>query len=132
MLVDHGVDLLDVSSGGNHAKQRIDRGPIQDSSAYQAQFSEAVKGEVRDRLKVAAVGGITTGKIAEQVLSTGQADVVFIGRQFQRDPATVWTFAQELGVEIKMAHQLEWIFKGRGVTRQVIPEKEKEDNLKAT
>lgn len=34
ILADKGVDLLDVSTGGNHPKQKIIHGPV--GSAYQA------------------------------------------------------------------------------------------------
>ena len=44
----------------------------------------------------------------------GQADVVFVGRQFQKNPGTVWAFADELGVTLTVAHQIEWGFMGRG------------------
>ncbi|TDL22724.1 FMN-linked oxidoreductase [Rickenella mellea] len=114
ILADHGVDLLDVSSGANHPKQKIKVGPIAAEQAYQAHFSAAVTKVHGDKILVGAVGGIKTGSVAEDVLDRGMADVIFVGRQFQRDPGTVWTFAEELGVHIKVAHQIEWGFKGRG------------------
>ncbi len=39
---------------------------------------------------------------------------MFVGRQFQKNPATVWAFAEDLGVKITVAHQIEWGFAGRG------------------
>jgi len=110
MLPDHGVDLLDVSSGGLHPAQKIEgSGP-----AYQARFAEIVRKAHGHRLFVASVGAITDGKTAQGVLDKGQADVVFIARQFQKNPGTVWQFAEELGVDITVAHQIEWGFMGRG------------------
>lgn len=44
----------------------------------------------------------------------GQADVCFVGRAFQKNPGTVWKFAEDLGVEIFMSHQMEWPYVGRG------------------
>ena len=44
----------------------------------------------------------------------GSADAVFVGRQFLKNPGTVWAFAEDLGVKINMAHQYEWGFLGRG------------------
>ena len=35
-------------------------------------------------------------------------DVIFVGRQFQKNPGQVWAMAEELGVEIYVAHQIEW------------------------
>ena len=37
-----------------------------------------------------------------------------MGRQFQKDPALVWTMAEELNVSLTVAHQIEWGFRGRG------------------
>ena len=47
-------------------------------------------------------------------LPQGQADAVFVGRQFQKNPGTVWAFAEDLGVKVTVAHQIEWPFIGRG------------------
>jgi len=109
VLADHGVDVLDISTGGNHPKQKIKGGP-----AYQAPFAEAVKNAVGDKILVTAVGTITNGHIAQEILDKGQADAVFVGRQFQKNPGTVWAFAEDLGVKITVAHQIEWAFIGRG------------------
>ncbi|KAI0366918.1 FMN-linked oxidoreductase [Pilatotrama ljubarskyi] len=109
ILADHGVDLLDVSSGGLHPQQKIKQGP-----AYQAPFAEAVKKAHGDKILVASVGNINDGKTAQGVLDKGQADVVFVGRQFQKNPGTVWAFAEDLGVTLTIAHQIEWGWKGRG------------------
>ncbi|KAH9947611.1 hypothetical protein B0H21DRAFT_323921 [Amylocystis lapponica] len=109
ILAAHGVDLLDVSSGGLHPAQKIDGG-----NAYQAPFAEAVKRAHGERILVGTVGAITDGKTAQGVLDKGQADVVFVARQFQKNPGTVWAFAEELGVDITVAHQIEWGFMGRG------------------
>ncbi len=43
---------------------------------------------------------------------------MFVGRLFQKDPGLVWTFAEDLGVNLTVAHQIEWAFKGRGVGRK--------------
>jgi len=118
ILAEHGVDFLDVSSGGNHALQRIKVGDAAPSPAYQAHFAQAVKEAVGDKLIVGSVGGITDGHLAQEVLEKGQADVILVGRQFQKDPAVVWTFAEQLGVKIKVANQIGWGFglatSGRG------------------
>jgi 2,4-dienoyl-CoA reductase-like NADH-dependent reductase (Old Yellow Enzyme family) len=102
-----GVDLLDVSSGGAHPDQKISGGP-----GYQTPFAVAVKKEVGDSLLVGTVGSITTGTLAQELLEQGP-DVAFVGRYFQKNPGLVWTFAEELGVEITAAHQISWGFHGR-------------------
>ncbi|TFK48945.1 FMN-linked oxidoreductase [Heliocybe sulcata] len=110
ILAEHGVDFLDVSSGGNNSKQKITK----KSQAYQAHFAEAVKKAHGDKIVVGSVGGFDNGKLAEEVLQAGQADVVLVGRHFQKHPGAVWQFADDLGVSIHVAHQIEWGFRGRG------------------
>ncbi|TBU22325.1 FMN-linked oxidoreductase [Dichomitus squalens] len=109
ILAEHGVDLIDISSSGNHPAQRIKTGP-----AYQAPFSEAVKKAVGDKILVSVVGSITDGKIAQGILDKGQSDIIFVGRWFQKNPSLVWTFADDLGVELRHSRQIEWPFRGRG------------------
>lgn len=113
-LADHGVDLVDVSSGGIHAKSAI---AIRAGPAYQVHFAQEIKKAVGDRLLVAAVGGIKTGALAEDTLQSG-IDVVLAGRWFQQNPGLVGVFAQELGVKVRMAHQIGWSFVGRGEKRR--------------
>ncbi|KAM0544988.1 hypothetical protein ACHAPJ_011569 [Fusarium lateritium] len=113
ILPEHGVDLLDVSSGGVHPKSAI---AIRSGPAYQANLAKEVKKAVGDKLLVSAVGGIKTGTLAEEILQSG-IDVVRAGRWFQQNPGLVRAFANELGVEVKMANQIDWSFKGRGKGR---------------
>ncbi|GLB42195.1 putative NADH:flavin oxidoreductase / NADH oxidase family protein [Lyophyllum shimeji] len=115
ILFEHGVDLLDVSSGGNHPAQRIKAGP-----AYQAPFAEAVKRALPSGhgLLVSAVGSITDGHIAKGILDKDQADAVMVGRGFQKNPGLVWAFADDLGVQIRQANQIRWGFAGRAVRNE--------------
>jgi 2,4-dienoyl-CoA reductase-like NADH-dependent reductase (Old Yellow Enzyme family) len=57
------------------------------------------------------------GRITHEVLDQGQADVVLVGRLFQKNPGTVWSMAEDLGVEIHLPHQISWGFVGRGKGR---------------
>lgn len=107
ILIEHGVDLLDVSSGGIDPRQRVIPG-----EAYQAFLAAAVKKAVGDKLLVSAVGSLGNGPLAQRLLDNGQADVVFVGRQFQKNPGMVWQMAEELGVEINLAKQIGWGFRG--------------------
>lgn len=111
ILADHGVDFLDVSSGGSSHAESF-KGF--NKPGYQAHFAESIKRSIGDKLIVGCVGGINSGKLAEQILDQGQADVVFCGRWFQKNPGLVWSFAEELGVKLNMAIQMEWPFYGRG------------------
>lgn len=108
LLAEHGVDFLDVSSGGVHPKQHIHA-----ARAYQAPFSKAVKEVLGDKLLVGSVGSITEGKQANDLLEEG-LDAIFAGRMFQKNPGLVWQFADELGVEVHWANQIRWGFAGRG------------------
>ncbi|KAM0539517.1 hypothetical protein ACHAO7_012101, partial [Fusarium culmorum] len=86
---------------------------IKAGPAYQVDLAKQVKKAVGDSVLVSAVGGIKTGHLAEEVLQSG-IDVVRAGRWFQQNPGLVRAFANELGVEVKMANQIDWSFKGRG------------------
>ncbi|KAK7517563.1 NADH-dependent flavin oxidoreductase-like protein [Phyllosticta citriasiana] len=108
ILAEKGVDLIDISSAGNHPNQKIKGGP-----AYQAAFAKTVKAKVGEKILVASVGSISTGKLAQQQLDDG-LDMVFAGRWFQKNPGLVWAWAEELGVEINVANQIRWGFGGRG------------------
>lgn len=57
------MDVIDISTGGGHSKQKIKGGP-----AFQAPFSEAVKKAHGDKIIVTAVGTITDGHIAQSIL----------------------------------------------------------------
>ncbi|MPS75346.1 MAG: NADH:flavin oxidoreductase/NADH oxidase, partial [Microbacterium sp.] len=64
---EHGADLIDVSSGGLVAHQRIAVSP-----GYQVPLAETVR--QGGRIPVSAVGLITAAAQAEQVLADGAAD----------------------------------------------------------
>lgn len=111
IFAEHGVDFIDISAGANSPAQSV-KGFNQ--PGFQSHLSEAVKKSVGDKLLVGAVGGINTGHIAKKILDDGQADVVLVGRWFIKNPGLVWAFAEELGVKVNMALQMEWPFNGRG------------------
>lgn len=109
-LADSGdIDLLDVSTGGNHSAQHIHAGP-----GFQAPFAIAVKKAVGDKLAVSSVGLINNAKLANSLLEKEGLDFILVGRGFQKNPGLVWTWADELDVEISMANQIRWGFSSRG------------------
>ncbi|KAL3441454.1 hypothetical protein BJX65DRAFT_322409, partial [Aspergillus insuetus] len=108
ILAGYGVDFLDVSSGGIHPAQSTS---IKSGDGYQAPFALAIKRAVGDALPVSAVGGIRTGKMAEGFLNDG-LDAIMCGRWFQKSPGLVYSYAEELGVDVKMSIQYGWAFKG--------------------
>ncbi|KAF8981636.1 hypothetical protein BGZ46_002496 [Entomortierella lignicola] len=96
-----GVDVLHVSAGGNNSKQQVKYAP-----SYQVPFAERVKKEVPG-LHVVAVGVITEGKQANEILVEERADLVAVGRGFLRNPNFVLNAAQELNAKVKFAQQYE-------------------------
>jgi 2,4-dienoyl-CoA reductase-like NADH-dependent reductase (Old Yellow Enzyme family) len=74
-----GIDLLDVSSGGNDPRQEIPVG-----AGYQVAFAETVRRETG--LATGAVGMITSPAQADQIIRTNQADFVLLAREMLRNP----------------------------------------------
>lgn len=85
-----GVDLLDVSTGGNAPDARIPAAP-----GFQVPFAERVRNEAG--MPVAAVGLITEPAQAEEIVASGRADAVLLARQLLRDPYWARHAAEELG-----------------------------------
>ncbi len=74
-----GIDLIDCSSGALAPDAKIPAGP-----GFQVPFAAAVRREVQ--IPAGAVGLITDPAQAEQIIVTGQADAVMMGREFLREP----------------------------------------------
>ncbi|KAG7411939.1 NADPH dehydrogenase afvA [Fusarium oxysporum f. sp. rapae] len=114
MLAQEGVDVIDVSSGGNHPAQKVQGGP-----GYQAKFAKAIKQAVGDKMLVSTVGSIKSGTQAQEIIAEGQeVDLVAAGRMFQKNPGLVWAWANDLGFNIQVAHQIGWGFGGRAAKKQ--------------
>ena len=84
-----GIDLLDVSSGGNDPRQQIPIGP-----GYQVAFADRIRRETG--LATGAVGMITDPAQADQIIRTHQADVVLLARELLREPYWPLRAADEL------------------------------------
>ncbi|MEO7168436.1 MAG: NADH:flavin oxidoreductase/NADH oxidase [Spartobacteria bacterium] len=74
-----GVDLIDCSSGGTVPDAKI---PI--GAGYQLPFAARVRAEAG--IATGAVGMITEPAQADQIVRTGQADLVLMAREFLRHP----------------------------------------------
>src|SRR5690606_19377965 len=74
-----GVDLMDCSSGAIKPGIKIPVEPL-----YQVFLADRVKREAD--ILTGAVGLITTAQQSEDIVTNQQADLVFIGREFLRDP----------------------------------------------
>jgi 2,4-dienoyl-CoA reductase-like NADH-dependent reductase (Old Yellow Enzyme family) len=97
-LKEIGVDLIDCSSGGLVPEAEIPVAP-----GYQTPFAAAIRQQVG--IATGAVGLITEPAQAEQIVSTGQADAVFLAREFLRDPYWPLHAARALGVDISWPKQ---------------------------
>ena len=93
ILKEHGVDLVDASSGGLVPNARIPAGP-----GFQTPFAERIRREAG--IATGTVGLITDSAQADMIVRTGQADLVFIAREFLRDPYWAIHAAAELRKEI--------------------------------
>jgi len=95
-----GVDLVDVSTGGNVHGVRIPLSP-----GYQAPFAQ----QVRDGAGIAtsAVGLITTAEQAEEIVASGTADMVFLARELLRQPHWPLLAAHALDAEFAWPVQYE-------------------------
>jgi 2,4-dienoyl-CoA reductase-like NADH-dependent reductase (Old Yellow Enzyme family) len=98
LLRERGVDLVDVSSGGNVLGAAIPTGP-----GYQTPFSEAIR--ARAGILTGSVGQITDPAQAAQIVRNGQADLIFIARQFLRDPYWPLHAAAALGETVSWPPQ---------------------------
>ena len=100
MLKNASVDLMDCSSGGNARQQKIPVGPM-----YQVRFAEQIKKATG--IPTGAVGMITTAQEAEGILQKNQADLIFLAREFLRNPYFPMDAAKILGDDMKWAVQYE-------------------------
>ncbi|MEY2635346.1 MAG: hypothetical protein RIS75_1286 [Actinomycetota bacterium] len=89
ILKNLGVELMDISSGGNVHGAAITAGP-----GFQVPFAAAIKSA---GVATSAVGLITSATQAQEIISSGQADAVMIGRNFLRNPHWAIEVAEELG-----------------------------------
>lgn len=106
LMKDLGVDLVDVSSGGN-----LHNAPIKAVSGFQVPFAEAIRAEAG--IPTSAVGLITEAKQAEEIITSGKADAVFLARAMIRNPRWAMAAAEELGVKIDWPLQFD---RGRTLT----------------
>lgn len=75
----NGIDLVDCSSGGAVPHAKVEVGP-----GYQVPFSARIRNEAN--IPTSAVGLIAKFEEAEAIVAEGQADLVFMAREFLRDP----------------------------------------------
>ncbi|MFH6683381.1 NADPH dehydrogenase NamA [Bacillus amyloliquefaciens] len=91
-MKEQGVDLIDCSSGA------LVQADINVFPGYQVSFAE----KIREQAEIAtgAVGLITTGTMAEEILQNNRADLIFVARELLRDPHFARSAAKQLNTEI--------------------------------
>jgi 2,4-dienoyl-CoA reductase-like NADH-dependent reductase (Old Yellow Enzyme family) len=85
------VDLIDCSSGAMVPDAKIPAAP-----GFQVPFAERIKREAN--IRTGAVGMITDPHQADEIIRSGQADIVLLAREFLRDPYWPLHAAQALGL----------------------------------
>ena len=93
-LKELGIDLIDSSSGGLVPNVHI---PL--AAGYQVPFAEKIRKEAG--IMTGAVGLITSATQANEIISSGKADLILIARESLRNPNFPLTAAKQLGVEIE-------------------------------
>jgi 2,4-dienoyl-CoA reductase-like NADH-dependent reductase (Old Yellow Enzyme family) len=98
LLASHGVDLMNVSSGGLVPDAKIAVGP-----GYQVPFAARIKAETG--MPVAAVGMITEPGQAAKILANSEADAILMGRELLRHPSWPLNTAKALDAEMRVPPQ---------------------------
>lgn len=93
-----GIDLIDVSTGGNVPDAAIPVAP-----GYQVPFAAEIRRQVG--IATAAVGMVTEPKQAEEILQKSEADAILLAREFLRDPYFPFRAALEVGGEVDVPKQ---------------------------
>jgi len=102
-LFEHGVDIVDCSSGGisGAPRFRCDDGgkPLDKSSARRPGFQVPFAARIRSETDAGsmAVGVIVDPHQAEEIIESGQADFVALGREIMHDPFWPLHAAETLG-----------------------------------
>lgn len=93
-----GVDLIDCSSGALVPGVKIQTGP-----GYQTHFAEYIRREAN--VRTGAVGMITNAGHANEIITSGKANVVFLAREMLRDPYFALRAAKVLKADVKWPDQ---------------------------
>ena len=95
-----GIDLIDCSSGGNAYNAVITPKP-----GYQVHFAEEIRRQTG--MLTGAVGIIVDPEQANDIITSGKADIVLLAREMLRDPHWPLRAAYELREDIQWPKQYE-------------------------
>ena len=93
-----GLDFVDVSSGGVSADVRTPTTP-----GYNVPIAAQIKRETG--IATSVVGMIVAARQAEEIIASGKADMVALGRAMLDDPHWAWMAAHELGADVARPNQ---------------------------
>ncbi|RLV96248.1 NADPH dehydrogenase afvA [Spathaspora sp. JA1] len=110
LVIEKGISLLDISSGGNDYQQAPRSGVTKsDREPIHVPLARAIKQHVGDKIVVATVGGLHDDPVlVNKLIEQGDFDLALIGRGFLRNPGLVWEFADKLGVRAHQSLQYGW------------------------
>ena len=97
-MKDAGLDYVDISSGGVTSDVRTPTTP-----GYNVPLAEKIKRETG--IATSVVGLIATPKQAEEIVASGQADMIALGRAMLENPHWAWIAAKELGADVARPNQ---------------------------
>lgn len=124
---DLGVDLLDITCSTYESLGAAIE-PISYEQGWRAYLAEEVKKQVK--APVVTVGVIREPQVAEELIASGKADLVAVGRGQMADPEWCnkarWGREKEIRKCISCLHCFEEIMKGHYVTCAVNPRKGRE------
>ena len=101
-----GVDLIDVSSGGTVPQARV---PV--AKGYQVPFARRIREEVD--IRTGAVGLITEPHYADEIITGGDANLIYIAREMLREPYWALKAQQALGEEPAWPVQYGYVLRRR-------------------
>jgi len=99
VLKQHGVDVIDCSAGGMSDAATGDGAP---GYGYQVPYAQRIRAGAD--IKTMAVGLIIHADQAEEIIRSGSADLVALGRELLHNPNWPIDAAQKLGVESPFAN----------------------------
>ena len=121
LLHTRGVDLIDCSSGGMDNSLFTEGLPI--TYGYQAKLAEAVRRETG--VPAAAVGLIVHAHQAEQLLASGQADLLCLARELIYNPNWPLDAARKLeaaqGFDVLQRRSALWLQKRADAVPHLVP-----------
>ena len=101
-----GIDLIDCSSGALTPTARIPVG-----KGFQVPFARQIRSE--SQILTGAVGLITEAAYANEIITSGDADLVFIAREMLREPYWALKAQTELGAQASWPMQYGYAVKRR-------------------